>query len=143
MSTRDLNKSKLNGQTMKQMMAVLGTGILASVLFGCTQAGPQPPTVTTGYPYATYARGWDVPTPPNPAYRNWTTVQLQQRRTDLYNMVLQTQDRHGVAEYTYYGVPLPQQDEIRLVEAELSRRYQAGDKAAELKPAWPEERRHI
>jgi hypothetical protein len=48
-----------------------------------------------------------------------------------------------VAEYTYRGMPLPQQDDLRLVEAELSRRYQAGDKAAELKPAWPEERRHI
>jgi hypothetical protein len=128
---------------MKEMMAILGAGILTSVLFGCTQTGPQPPVVTTGYPYATYAGGRDVPTPRNPAYSNWTTAQLQQRRIDLYNMVPQRQDRHGVAEYTYHGVPLPQQDEIRLVEAELSRRYQAGDKAAELKPAWPEERRHI
>jgi len=128
---------------MKQMMAVLGAGIFTSVLFGCTQAGPQPPVVTNGYPYATYARGWEVPIPRSALYRNWTTAQLQQRRTDLYNMVLQSQSRHGVAEYTYYGVPLPQQDEIRLVEAELSYRYQAGDKAAELKPAWPEERRHI
>ncbi len=128
---------------MKEMMAVLGAGILTSALFGCTQAGPQPPVVTTGYPYATYAGGRDVPTPRNPAYRDWTTAQLQQRRIDLYNMVPQSQSRHGVAEYTYRGVPLPQQDEIRAVEAELSRRYQAGDKAAELKPAWPEERRHI
>jgi hypothetical protein len=58
-------------------------------------------------------------------------------------MVPQSQSRHGVGEYIYYGVPLPQQDEIRLVEHELSLRYQAGDKAAELKPAWPEVRRHI
>ena len=128
---------------MKQMMAVLGVGILASVLYGCTQAGPQPPTVTTGYPYARYATTSDVPTPPNPAYRNWTTAQLQQRRLELYYMVPQSQTRHGVAEYHYNGIPLPQQDEIRLVEAELYRRYQAGDRAAELKPAWPEERRHI
>jgi hypothetical protein len=126
---------------MKQLMAVLGVGILASVLFSCTGAGPQPPTVTTGYPYATYAGGRDVPIPLSPAYRNWTTAQLQQRRIDLYNMVPQSQSRNGVGEYIYHGVPLPQQDEIRLVEAELSRRYQAGDKAAELKPAWPEERR--
>ena len=128
---------------MKQMMAVLGAGILTSVLFGCTGAGPQPPTVTTGYPYATYQGGRDVPIPRSPAYRDWTTAQLQQRRLDLYNMVPQSQSRHGVAEYTYRGMPLPQQDELRLVENELSRRYQAGDKAAELKPAWPEERRHI
>ncbi len=120
---------------MKQLMAVLGAGILASVLFSCTGAGPQPPTVTTGYPYATYQGGRDVPIPLSPGYRNWTTAQLQQRRLDLYNMVPQS--------HTYRGMPLPQQDEIRLVEAELSRRYQAGDKAAELKPAWPEERRHI
>ena len=128
---------------MKEMMAILGVGILASVLFSCTGAGPQPPTVTTGYPYATYAGGRDVPIPLSPAYRNWTTAQLQQRRIDLYNMVPQSQNRNGVAEYTYRGMPLPQQDDLRLVEAELSRRYQAGDKAAELKPAWPEERRHI
>jgi hypothetical protein len=127
---------------MKETMAILGAGILAGVLFSCTE-GPQPPTVTTGYPYATYAGGRDVPIPRNAAYANWTTAQLQQRRLDLYNMVPQRQNRNGVAEYTYRGVPLPQQDEIRLVEAELSRRYQAGDKAAELKPAWPEERRHI
>src|SRR5438067_5986483 len=106
---------------MKRMMAILGAGIFASVLFSCTEAGPQPPMVTTGYPYATYARGSDVPTPPNPAYRNWTTAQLQQRRIDLYNMVPQSQTRNGVAAYTYRGIPLPQQDEIRLVEAELSR----------------------
>ena len=124
---------------MKQMMAILSTGILTSVLFGCTQAGPQRTVATHGYPYTF---GTELPAP-NPAYRKWTTAQLQQRRIDLYYMVAQSQSRHGVAEYTYYGVPLPQQDEIRLVEAELSHRYQAGDKAAELKPAWPEERRHI
>ena len=128
---------------MKEMMAVIGAGILTSVLFGCTQAGPQPPVVTTGYPYATYQGGRDVPIPRSPSYRDWTTAQLQQRRLDLYNMVPQSQSRHGVGEYTYRGMPLPQQDDLRLVEHELSLRYQAGDKAAELKPAWPEERRHI
>ena len=50
------------------------------------------------------------------AYRDWTTAQLQQRRLDLYNMVPQSQSRHGVAEYTYRGMPLPQQDDLRLVE---------------------------
>jgi hypothetical protein len=107
---------------MKEMMAVIGAGILTSVLFGCTQAGPQPPVVTTGYPYATYQGGRDVPIPRSPYYRDWTTAQLQQRRLDLYNMVPQSQNRNGVAEYTYRGMPLPQQDDLRLVEAELSRR---------------------
>src|SRR5205823_2769079 len=128
---------------MKQLMAVLGVGILASLLFSCTGAGPQPPTVTTGYPYATYQGGRDVPIPLSPAYRDWTTAQLQQRRLDLYNMMQHSKERHAVAEYPYRGMPLPHKDEIRLVEAELSRRYQARDKTAEMKPAWPEERRHI
>ena len=48
---------------MKQIMAVLGVGILAGVLFGCTGAGPQPPVVTHGYPYATYFSGRIQPVP--------------------------------------------------------------------------------
>jgi len=38
---------------------------------------------------------------------------------------------------------LPQQDEIKAIEVELNRRYQAGDKSADLIPFWPESRRHI
>src|SRR5438552_5734250 len=106
MNTRDLNKSKLNGQTMKQMMAVLGAGILASVLFGCTQAGPQPPVVTTGYPYATYAGGRDAPIPRSPYYRDWTPAKLQQRRIDLHHMQPQSPSRHGVREYDHHVVAL-------------------------------------
>jgi hypothetical protein len=127
---------------MKQMMAILGAGILTSVLFSCTGAGPQPPVLPPAIP-TRLIKEEGCSYSAKSGLRDWTTAQLQQRRLDLYNMVPQSQDRHGVAEYTYRGMPLPQQDEIRLVEAELSRRYQAGDKAAELKPAWPEERRHI
>ena len=92
---------------MKEMMAVIGAGILTSVLFGCTQAGPQPPVVTTGYPYATYQGGRDVPIPRSPHYRDWTTAQLQQRRLDLYNMVPQSQSRHGVADIPTAGCRYP------------------------------------
>ena len=40
-------------------------------------------------------------------------------------------------------MPLPQQDEIKAIEVELNKRYQAGDKSAELKEFWPSARRHI
>jgi len=48
-----------------------------------------------------------------------------------------------VPAYIYHGQPLPQQDEIKAIEVELNRRYQAGDKTAELKEFWPSVRRHI
>jgi hypothetical protein len=38
---------------------------------------------------------------------------------------------------------LPQQDEIKAIEVELNWRFQHGDKSAELKDFWPNERRHI
>ena len=76
-------------------------------------------------------------------YANWATAQLQKRRLDLYGMVTLTQDRNGVPAYIYHGQPLPQQDEIKAIEVELNRRYQSGDKSAELVPFWPESRRHI
>jgi hypothetical protein len=43
----------------------------------------------------------------------------------------------------YHRQPLPQHDEIKAIEVELNRRYQAGDKTAELKEFWPSSRRHI
>ncbi len=42
-----------------------------------------------------------------------------------------------------FGVPQPEQDEIKAIEVELNHRYQAGDKSAELKEFWPSARRHI
>src|SRR5438105_15644415 len=119
---------------MKQMMAILSTGILTSALFGCTQAGPQRTVATHGYPYTF---GTELPAP-NPAYRKWTTAQLQQRRIDLYYMVPQSQSRHGIAAYTYRGMPLPQEDEIKANAAELSRLYYGGEKANELQRVYHE-----
>src|SRR6266566_4539453 len=49
--------------------------------------------------------------PKNSPYRKWTTAQLQQRRLDLYRQIPQRQDRN--------------------------RRYQQGDKDAELTRAMP------
>jgi len=68
---------------------------------------------------------------------------LQQRRLDFYGMTPLSQSRHGLPEYIYHGQPLPQQDETKLIKAELNKRCQAGDKTAELVPFWPESSRHI
>ena len=45
--------------------------------------------------------------PRSPAYRDWTTAQLQQRRIDLYNMVPQSQSRNGVASTSTMGCRYP------------------------------------
>jgi hypothetical protein len=112
---------------MKPLMAAL----LGVILAGCAES----PTVSTGipnYPYATYSTNRYDYVPANSPFRKWTTAQLQQRRRDLYGTVPYRQDRHGVPAYEYVGQPLPQQDEIFAIEAELNRRYKAGDKSAEL-----------
>jgi len=82
--------------------------------------------------------------PPNSPYRKWTTKNLQQRRLDLYRQTPQTQTsnlpgRQGVPVFIHHeadGVS-DQNKEIYAIEAELNRRYQAGDKDAELKRAMP------
>jgi hypothetical protein len=114
----------------------------AAGLIGCAEQ-PPPPAVTTGYPYSRYASTAEVYGYYHPSYAGWTTAQLQQRRLDLYGMTPLTRDRHEVPAYIYHGQALPQQDEIKAIEAELNRRYKAGDKSAELKEFWPSSRRHI
>jgi hypothetical protein len=123
---------------MKQLLVL----IFAAGLIACAEQ-PPPPVVTNAYPYDRYARTAEVWGYRSGVYANWTTAQLQKRRLDLYGMVTLTQDRNGVPAYIYHGQPLPQQDEIKAIEVELNRRYQAGDKSAELTPFWPESRRHI
>ena len=121
---------------------------LLAVFFGAALAGcvtdTEPVTVAnTHVPYVAHSTNADVTFPVNTAYATWTTPALQKRRLDLYAMVPQTQTRHGVPAYFYNGQPLPQQDEIKAIEAELNRRYRAGDKTAKLEEWWPESRRHI
>jgi hypothetical protein len=111
-------------------------------LIGCAEQ-PPPPVQTGNYPYDRWARTTEVWGHPNPIYRNWTTAQLQQRRLDLYATVPLARTRNEVPAYIYYGQPLPQQDEIKAIEVELNRRYQAGDKSANLEEFWPDVRRHI
>jgi hypothetical protein len=103
-----------NWINMNASTAILGLTISASALVGCARqpAVSSSPTVAG---------------PANTPYQTWTTAQLQQRRNDLYYMLPQRQN----------AGPSPQQEEIRAIEGELMRRFRAGDKAAELKPAWP------
>jgi hypothetical protein len=114
-------------------------------LIGCAnQPAPSPGVaVTGGYPYSRYAYTADVWGYRSPAYRDWSTAQLQQRRLDLYAQVPFTRNRNEVPAYIYQGIALPQQDEIHAIETELNWRYQQGDKSAELKEFWPSTRRHI
>ena len=127
---------------MKQLLAV----IFAASLIGCTNSPDNVTVANTHYPYDRYSTT-EVSGPTGTAYARWTTERLQKRRLDLYATVPQTQTGHGfpeqgVPEYIYRGMPLPQQDEIKAIEAELNKRYKAGDKSAELKEAWPRNRRH-
>jgi hypothetical protein len=76
---------------------------------------------------------------PNSPFRKWTTAQLQQRRRDLDGQIPQTQTRLGQPAFIHHEgeAVSQQQNEIYAIEAELNRRYQAGDKEAELKRAMP------
>jgi len=129
----------------------LALGVSAVVIFvvaagftGCTTEQPQQITVAnTHYPNSRYSTSAEVTGPTNTPYATWSTAQLQKRRLDLYGMVPLARTSNEVPAYIYHGVPLRQQDEIRAIEAELNRRYQAGDRAARLESFWPESRRHI
>src|SRR4029077_635811 len=125
---------------MKQLLVLL----LTTGLFGCTTEPPQQITVAnTHYPNSRYSTSAEVTGPTNTPYAPWTTAALQKRRLDLYAMVPLARTRNEVPAYIYHGVPLRQQDTIKRIEAKLNRRYQAGDKSAELTEFWPSERRHI
>ena len=124
---------------MKQLLAL----ILTTGLFGCTTEPPQQITVAnTHYPNSRYSTSAEVTGPTNTPYATWTTAALQKRRLDLYAMVPLARTRSEVPAYIYEGIPTRQQDEIRAIEAELNRRYQAGERAARIESAWPESRRH-
>jgi len=114
-------------------------------LIGCANqpAPPAGPAVAGNYPYSRWAYTTDAWGYRAPAYRDWTTAQLQQRRLELYGMNPLTQTRQGVPAYIYHGQPMPSQNEIYTIEVELNWRYQHCDKTAELKEFWPSVRRHI
>src|SRR5205807_9177661 len=115
---------------MKSLLAV----IFAAVFVGCAQTGGGGDDVVVANrhdPYERYSTN-PVTTGPTTAYASWTTEHLQKQRLKLYAMVPRNVSKHGVPEYEYRGTPLPQQDEIKAIEAELNKRYAKGDKAAKL-----------
>ncbi len=124
---------------MKQLLALL----FAGGLIGCEEQSQPIMTGGPNYPYAAYSTRAEVTYPTNTVYASWSTAALQKKRLDLYAMLPQTQTRNQVPVYITSGPQLPQQDEIRKIEAELNKRYKAGDKTAELKEWWPRSRRHI
>ena len=88
--------------------------------------------------YTRYATGVPANSPKDSPFRSWTTANLQQRRIELYRTVTRHETRRGAPVYHYHqGDTSPQQDEIFAIESELNRRYQAGDKNAELKRPIP------
>ena len=125
---------------MKQLLALL----LVGGLVGCAEQGPDRiSTAGPNYPYAAHSTTAEVSYPTNTVYSTWTTDALQKKRLDMYARLPQTQTANGVPAYIMHGSQLPAQDEIRKIEAELNKRYKAGEKAAELKEWWPRTRRHI
>jgi hypothetical protein len=128
---------------MKPLFALL----CAAGLIGCAESPNNVTVANTHYPYDRYRTTTEVSGPTNTAYASWGTDRLQKRRLDLYAMVPHTETgqgfpERGVRENVVRGMPLPQDDEIKAIEAELNKRYKAGDKSAELKEAWPRNRRH-
>lgn len=121
---------------MKHLLPLLFGAFLA----GCAADTSEPVAVANVNPtYAQHATSHVVTGPTGTAYATWTTADLQKRRLELYRMVPQRPlTRARLPAYTTRGQPLPQQDEIKVIEAELNQRYKAGDKTAELKPAWPD-----
>jgi hypothetical protein len=119
-----------NTNNMKTLIAVAAAGVLA----GCAEQ----PTTTADVPHA------PVP-PPSPAYysrpdspyRQWSTAKLQERRRELYAQTTYTQTPRGQPVLIRHGENSRTNDELYAIEAELNRRYQAGDKNAELKRAIP------
>jgi hypothetical protein len=123
---------------MKRLLALAFLVALPACLEA--QSTAATPTTVRSYPDARYSTGVPANSPKDSPLRKWTTKQLQERRIELYRMVPQRQTRRGVPVYITHGDKLPQQEEILQIESELNRRYQAGDKSAELKRPIPGEK---
>ena len=132
-------ETKLNINTMKALLAVAIAVSFISCAYGQSNNG----TAATSAAALGPRTGPAYYSPPNSPYRKWTTKQLQQRRLNLYRQTPQRQTslpgHHGEQVFIHHegeGVS-DQSKEIYAIEAELNRRYQAGDKDAELKRAMP------
>lgn len=119
---------------MKPLLAVF-LGLAATTYGQSSSSKDSPKASTTTVPnpsYSLYSTNNYANSLPNSPLRKLTTAELQQRRLDLYKTVPRGETKRGIPYYTYHGQPLPQQDEILAIEAELKRRLEAGDKTAEL-----------
>ena len=121
---------------MKTLLAVT----VAAMLLGCAEEQSN----TTGYSGSAALGPRTGPayySPENSPFRKWSTAQLQRRRRDLYARTPQIQTRRGQPAFIHHeGEGVSQgEKELYAIEAELNRRYQAGDKEAELKRAIPGE----
>ena len=122
---------------MKRLLALAFLVALAASV----QAQSGDPTSTArSYPDAKYSTGVPANSPKDSPLRKWTTAALQQRRIELYRTVPYKQTRNGIPVYVTHGDKTQQQQEILQIESELNRRYQAGDKSAELKRPIPGEK---
>jgi len=121
---------------MKTLLAVVIAAVLVSSAYGQSASA-------NGQPVGPKTTGPGAFSPANSPYRKWTTKQLQQRRLDLYRQIPQTQTNlpghRGEPVFIHHEGEgeSDQQKEIYAIEAELNRRYQHGDKEAELKRAMP------
>src|SRR5438094_8301055 len=115
--------------TQPQIMNRILLAAFGISLIGCAQQA-APPSATTGYTYSRYSTTAEVCGYRNPAYRNWTTAQLQQRRLDLYGMTPLTETRQGVPAYSYHGQAQPSQAEIMSIEVDVNWRNQHGNNTA-------------
>jgi hypothetical protein len=111
---------------MKRLLALA----FAASLLGCAESSS--PTAATR---ETQSATREADSTTTSSISEWTTAQLQQRRADLYAEGTTWKTKRGVSVSSVHGtrIPTSQQREIKAIEAELNRRYQAGDKAAKLK----------
>lgn len=126
-------RTNLFMKPMKPLLAVL-LG-LAATTYGQSSSTKDSSKSSATVPnpsYSLYSTNNYANSPPNSPLRKLTTAELQKERLDLYKKVPRAETQRGVPYYTYHGQPLPQQDQILAIEAELNRRFMAGDKAAAL-----------
>jgi hypothetical protein len=112
---------------MKRLLALA----FAASLLGCAESS-NPTAATRETQSATRGEADSTATS---SISEWTTAQLQQRRADLFAEGTTWKTKRGVSVSAAHGtrIPTSQQREIKAIEAELNRRYQAGDKAAKPK----------
>src|SRR5262245_65839748 len=81
-------------------------------LIGCANqpAPPAGPAVAGNYPYSRWAYSTEAWGYPAPAYGDWATARLHERRLELYGMDPLTRTRPGVPGYTYHGQALASQN---------------------------------